>query len=139
MVAAGEALLKFPELLGGGAVAEADPPGGQGVPAVPGDGQDGSGGGSVRGAGGLPDTQTPSRSRALWKAGPRTPSTLRFRMWGTASSGLLIRTLGKAAKNRRSSRLWAETVASRSAKRSVARERALVWATARPRAGVPLR
>ena len=42
----------------------------------------------------LTDTQTPSAANACWKASPRTPCTLRFRMCGTALSGLLMRTFG---------------------------------------------
>ena len=42
----------------------------------------------------LTDTQTPFSPSARWKAVPLTPWTLRFRMWGMAVAGLLIRTLG---------------------------------------------
>ena len=42
----------------------------------------------------LTDTQTPCSSSACRKRLPLTPSTLRLRIWGTASSGLLMRTLG---------------------------------------------
>ena len=50
----------------------------------------------------LTDTQTPFSSSARCMSAPRTPSTLRFRMCGTAPAGLLTVTLGKAEKNCRS-------------------------------------
>ena len=45
----------------------------------------------------LTETQTPSSLSSRWKTVPLTSCTLRFRMWGMAFSGLLMRTLGYLA------------------------------------------
>ena len=42
----------------------------------------------------LTDTHTPLALSARWAAAPRTPATLRLRMWGSASPGLLMRSFG---------------------------------------------
>ena len=85
------------------------------------------------------DTHTPRPDRACWNRLPRTPATLRLRMWGTAPAGLLMRTWGYCFRPSSSRRRRAATRAARSSRSPKARCRASSAAAARARVGVPLR
>ena len=87
----------------------------------------------------LTETQTPSASSSRWHTVPLTFSTLRFRMWGMALSGLLMRTYGYLLRAARRYRFASFTRAERSGSSFTAEFRAVSREAARATVGVPLR
>ena len=94
MVARIKRLQKAVQLVLSGKMAQADAPGGKGIAAVLADGQHRPGGQPIGRAGGLDRYAYAAGIQLPLKTVPFTPCTLRFRICGTASAGLLMRTLG---------------------------------------------
>ena len=87
----------------------------------------------------LTDTQTPSASSSRWNTVPLTFSTLRFRMWGIAFSGLLMCTFGYLLRASRRKAFASFTRAVRGGSSPTADSSAVSSEAAKATVGVPLR